>query len=926
MDTYQTGQRWISDAESELGLGIVSGIDNRCVQMDFRASGETRLYALQSAPLTRVIFQAGEEISGQESDKLLIKNVFEELGLLIYVCETLDGEEIEISEAELNDHMQLNRPQEKLLTARLDQDVWFSLRYEGWHQQVKESQSAVYGLRGARIGLIPHQLYIASEVAARHSPRVLLADEVGLGKTIEAGLILHKLILDGQAKRVLLLVPEALMHQWLVEMLRRFNLRFALYDKERMAASAGDNAFHEEQLVLCSLEMLVSSPQIAKNALQGDWDFLVVDEAHHLHWSEQETGIDYDLVSALSEQVKGVLLLTATPEQLGRAGHFGRLRLLDPHRFPDYATFVEEEQQYASVAGIASKLLADEPLDDDEQAVLTQLLGDQSTADKAQIIDGLVDRHGTGRVLFRNRRQGISGFPGRELKVASLALPAPYVGFTGDMKTALTPESIAGAGWTDYDSRIPWLIDLLTALAPEKVVLICAHAQTVMDLRSHLLSKHAIHAAMFHEGMQIVERDRAAAFFADPEEGTQLLLCSEIGSEGRNFQFSHHLVLFDLPLVPDLLEQRIGRLDRIGQKNKVQIHLPVFENSATELLYRWYHEALNAFEQTSQTGSALFDLLGETLLQALAKPEDWQQIIDTSRTRNQALVAEVEAGRDKLLELNSHRESVSTALIEQINTDCDRLWVENYLRRYWDAFGVENEQGPGKSTVLHPGSHMLNDYFPTLPESGTTVTFDRNDALAHEDREYITIEHPMVRGAMDILQSSDLGTAALTVIKHDDLRSGSMLLELLYIVDCPAPSELNIKRFLPAKDIRLLLDIQGNDLSADYSHQQLAGNCLSRKTQIASAVLKSQGDLIRELLNKGEALAGQETEVDLISVKAKMLTTLDAEFQRLTALAAVNPSVREDELEYLQALPELMTSYLDKTHVRLDAARVIVVG
>jgi ATP-dependent helicase HepA len=87
------------------------------------------------------------------------------------------------------------------------------------------------GLAGARISPIPHQLYIASEVAGRWAPRVLLADEVGLGKTIEAGLILHRMLLEGRVRRVLVLVPEPLLHQWLVELLRRFNLPFALFDQ-----------------------------------------------------------------------------------------------------------------------------------------------------------------------------------------------------------------------------------------------------------------------------------------------------------------------------------------------------------------------------------------------------------------------------------------------------------------------------------------------------------------------------------------------------------------------------------------------------------------------------------------------------------------------------------------------------------------------
>lgn len=106
------------------------------------------------------------------------------------------------------------------------------------------------------------------------------------------------------------------------------------------------------------------------------------------------------------------------------------------------------------------------------------------------------------------------------------------------------------------------------------MLVICAKADTALQLEQMLREREAIRAAVFHEGLSIIERDRAAAYFASEEEGAQVLLCSEIGSEGRNFQFASQLVMFDLPFNPDLLEQRIGRLDRIGQMHDIQIMVP----------------------------------------------------------------------------------------------------------------------------------------------------------------------------------------------------------------------------------------------------------------------------------------------------------------------------------------------------------------
>ena len=111
-------------------------------------------------------------------------------------------------------------------------------------------------------------MYIAHEVGRRHAPRVLLADEVGLGKTIEAGMIMHQQRLTGRANRILVLVPPTLLHQWLVEMLRRFNLHFALYDEERLAQAEGDNPFEAEQLVLSSLDLFSGRPGIQALAVE----------------------------------------------------------------------------------------------------------------------------------------------------------------------------------------------------------------------------------------------------------------------------------------------------------------------------------------------------------------------------------------------------------------------------------------------------------------------------------------------------------------------------------------------------------------------------------------------------------------------------------------------------------------------------------
>ena len=919
-EKFVAGQRWISEAEPDLGLGIVESADGRQVRVLFAASGQSRNYAARNAPLSRVRLAPEERVQDRDGNTLQIVEVDEHDGLLRYRCDDADGQAVELPEQLLSDHLRLNRPQDKLLARRLDPDVWFTLRYQTWLQAAAQWRSPVFGLRGPRIDLIPHQLYIASEVASRAAPRVLLADEVGLGKTIEAGLILHRLILTERVQRVLVILPDALVNQWLVEMLRRFNLRFAVFDAGRFAEADADNPFHTEQRVLCSLSFLTGDPEVARAALGGDWDLLIVDEAHHLEWSEGESSLAYQLVEALAGETASVLLLTATPEQLGRVGHFGRLRLLDPQRFHDYHAFVAEEDAYEPVARIASGLLDGRPLDERGRQVLSGLLGDQAELPTEQVIARLIDRHGTGRVLFRNTRHAIKGFPRRSLQSYGLPLPKAY----GKHAAELTPERTAPRSWLDKDPRVPWLRDLLGKLAPAKVLVICAHADTAIGLRNYLLERCAIHAAMFHERMEIVARDRAAAFFADEEEGSQVLVCSEIGSEGRNFQFAHHLVLFDLPLEPDLLEQRIGRLDRIGQREAIELHVPYLEGGASEVLLRWYRDGLHSFEAVCPAASAVFARLGDELRAAIADPRRADDLIASAAHLTAEINRELEAGRDRLLELHSHSPRRAAELIEQLHDDAQVTPLPAYMTAYWDAFGLEHEAGPGHSMVLRRGAHMLSDHYPGLTSAATTVTFERADALAHEDRQFLTWEHPMVRGSMELLSSGELGAAAVTVCSHPDYKTGTVFLEALFLVECLAPRGLEMQRFLPPTCLRFVLDAQGQDCAGALPHDQLQGLCLSQNRKLADTVITSQAERVKLLLRHATGLADVAGAGVAGQARAAVETELAAESDRLIGLAEVNANVRDDEIERLTARRQALLDHLASTRVRLDAMRLVV--
>ncbi|MBN3130436.1 RNA polymerase-associated protein RapA [Pectobacterium brasiliense] len=962
---FTLGQRWISDTESELGLGTVVAVDTRMITLLFPASGENRLYSRSDAPITRVMFNPGDTVTSHEGWQLRVDDVREEKGLLVYCGQRLDDEtSAELREVFLDSKLTFNKPQDRLFAGQIDRMDRFALRYRARKHQNEQALQQQVGLRGMRASLIPHQLHIAHEVGQRHAPRVLLADEVGLGKTIEAGMIIHQQLLAGRASRVLIVVPETLQHQWLVEMLRRFNLLFSLFDDERYAEAKLDssNPFETEQLVICSLGFVQRSAQRFAQLVNADWDLLVVDEAHHLVWSEESPSPEYQAIETLARATPAVLLLTATPEQLGQQSHFARLRLLDPNRFHDYQEFVAEQQQYRPVADAVTLLLAGEKAQTAELNALSDLLGEQdiepllkainSDSDdnqkaRQELITMLMDRHGTSRVLFRNTRQGVKGFPQRILHQIRLPLPAQYqtaIKVSGIMnankalevraRDMLYPEQIYqqlegdDATWWNFDPRVEWLLNYLTAHRDEKVLVICAQAATALQLEQVLRTREAIRAAVFHEGLSILERDRAAAYFASEEEGAQVLICSEIGSEGRNFQFASHLVMFDLPFNPDLLEQRIGRLDRIGQAKEIQIMVPYLESTAQALLVRWYHEGLDAFEHTCPTGRTIYDAHHTQLIERLTTVGEQQgldEFIHVCRQQHDSLKQQLEQGRDRLLEMHSNGGEQAQLLAQAIAEQDNDVNLVTFALNLFDIVGINQEDRSDNLIILTPSDHMLVPDFPGLPQDGCTITFDRDQALSREDAQFISWEHPLIRNGLDLVLSGDTGSCAVSLLKNKALPVGTLLAELVYVVEAQAPKHLQLTRFLPPTPVRLLMDRKGTNLAAQVEFESFNRQLNAVNRHTSSKLVNAVQPDVHAMLQQAEALVETQARQLIAEAQEQADLQLRRELERLEALKAVNPNIREDELTALENQREQVLSNLHEANWRLDAIRLVVV-
>ena len=936
-DTFSVGQRWISEAEPELGLGLVTEIQDRRVTVAFSSVDTVRCYAAHAAPLRRVRFRTGDRVATSEGRSLTVTAVSESGGCLTYHCH---GEAV--AESKLSSRIGFNAPLERLMTGRIDPVGLFDLRCRALFCRSRWRRSPVRGFSGGRIGLVPHQFYIASEVAARRVPRVLLCDETGLGKTIEACLILHRLVVTGRVGRVLVLVPEPLVHQWFVELLRRFNLLFRICDQALCRSLAesdpGVNPFTQDQLILTSLEFAAGTLQRSEQITTAGWDLVIVDEAHHL----QTASAAYDLVAALAADTPGLFLLTATPEQLGQSSHFARLRLLDPHRYRDIETFRSQATDYHRIAALAARILDGRSLkSSDRDRLLAALEGDRSKpspsdldrllaepTSRQRILEDLMDRNGMGRVIFRNTRRTVGGFPRRMAHLTPL--DCSDATFLQNLAKTFDAESGGNAPSMpadfSHDPRLDWLAAFLRQHPEEKILLICRSPAKAGAVEEALARRINVKSALFHEDLSLIHRDRNAAWFADPG-GARILICSEIGSEGRNFQFARHLVLLDLPLDPEQLEQRVGRLDRIGRTETVHIHVPYLEGSVQEVLARWFDQGLDAFEKVLPGGRQILAKFGTRVRTlALAPRKDQSQLAELIRESaafRKDLGRRLTRGRDRLLELGSFRPDPAEKVLDQVRDGDDDESLKEFMAAIFDHFGIEAEAVSPRVTRLRPGLDF-DEAFQGFRGDEMAVTFDRAAALERQDLTFLTWDHPMVTEAMELLLGSERGNCALAWWPEGD--APELLLETVHVLECVAPPTLHIDRFLPPTPIRTMVDRHHRDRTGDTPWPPTGKTLFDAPASLLHALSDLLPPLVPKLLEKSRELAKAQVSGLLAQSRSAMADQLEREIDRLRALARVNPHVRPREIALAEAEKEALGQEIDRSRLRLDTLRLVWKG
>jgi ATP-dependent helicase HepA len=485
MSIFKTGQRFVSEQEPELGIGRVCAVAAKNVTFEFPAVGQTRIYRITAPPVKRYLLEEGETAKSEKGISFAIESVRMDDGLAVYCGR--GGREIK--EADLQPKA-LARTADifaALIQGKISDTKEFRRREIANELSCEWQASAVRGMIGPRVNLIPHQYYLCKRACAGSGlPRLMLSDEVGLGKTIEAGMIWHALRSRNRVVRTLILVPESLKHQWMVEMMRRFNHIFTLVDEGYIRAlfESGDkpNPFTQQNDVICTVELLMDQPALIEDLLKTTWDLTIVDEAHHLVCEDGFTSKEYMLVNAITGRSKGFLLLTGTPLQLHPESHFNRLRMLDPARFTDFNAFIKDQDDYRKLAQDLAKL----PTDSDSQMTwddLYELVPKKSpirawlekensrTMSAGEWIRRIVDAMGTGSVVFRNTRRGVGGFPKRVLNAVPLTPDPVYRQYVQaaadkdpDRSTDIQENGLLITGYSEgwkQDERVVWLAQFL---------------------------------------------------------------------------------------------------------------------------------------------------------------------------------------------------------------------------------------------------------------------------------------------------------------------------------------------------------------------------------------------------------------------------------------------------------------------------------
>jgi ATP-dependent helicase HepA len=754
---WKPGDRVTHRFHAELGPGRIVAVQGRSLRVEFPDVDQTLSFAAGTDALVPLAVQPGGKARLEGTNEIVVVESCEE-GL----CRLADGREVPFDElwplpAEIS-------PVERLARGNVDGFEDFANRLDGLRLQRIRQAGGLGSFLGGRIQLFPHQLYVAERACHSDPVRWLLADEVGLGKTVEACLILNRLLHTGRAERTLVVAPETLVLQWLGELWRKYHQVFVLLDDKRLTDVAKDygedfNPFDVHRRAIVGLETLTRRRRLTEQAVQAGIDLLVVDEAHHLKRPRGHPGTEaYRAVAPIAALGRHILLLTATPLEDDAHGFFRLLQLLRPEGFPEEETFDE-------------RLARREPLPPCTSSTRRVDIGGLPPRVPSPVEIPAADWEPLERLERHLRAQPAENAVARRRKVerVSKGLASPAALLTTLSREEAETSALAQEAMT-RDPRVRWLIEQTARwVGPEeKTLVFVAHRETLEVLKA-VIERQGRRAGIFHEDLSPERRDIEVAQFRIPE-GPSLLLSTEAGGEGRNFQFCRRLVLFDLPWNPGVVEQRIGRLDRIGRTIPTEIVYFRPETGFGRAVADLY-EAIGLFrEPLGGLERELRHVAQAVEKAAVEGPEE----VDPAVFRK--VLREAQAAHDRVqkaafheLHRDPYRPEMAPEILSRVPPELDAL-NEGVVVRAASRFGFEVDQQSGERTwLIEYGYEALVDHFFGVP-LGTSLlgTFSRARAVDEETLDFFSSGHPLVEGILSELEEGPRGRVALFQIPGDE--------------------------------------------------------------------------------------------------------------------------------------------------------------
>ncbi|MCD0244842.1 DEAD/DEAH box helicase family protein [Xanthomonas melonis] len=655
---------------------------------------------------------------------------------------------------------------------------------------------------------LPHQLYALNRAVGQDRIRYLLADEVGLGKTIEAGLVLRELKLRDRAKRILVVAPKGLVRQWQAEMRQHFGEPFHFVEPSALAAlrqwrgdGAEDNPWRMHDQVICALDSVKplesrrgwSLEQIQtynrerfEDLVSAAWDLVIIDEAHRMGGSTEQVA-RYKLGAALAEASPYLLLLSATPHQ-GKTDQFMRLmQLLDRDSFPDegsvsrervrpfvirtekraainaegqplfrprltrlhavawQARHAAQQQLYEAVTNYVrhgyNQALAAKQRHVGFLMILMQRLVTSSTAAIRATLEkrqAVLDTPQTQARLFENLSADEWADLDGEAQV-DLALQANGLELEkSEVETLLTLARSTEAAGTD--AKAESLLELIYKLQqdegdPTLKVLVFTEFVPTQAMLTDYLESRGFAVATLNGSMDMEARTQTLQKFA---RDARVLISTDAGGEGLNLQFCHVIVNFDMPWNPMRIEQRIGRVDRIGQKHVVRALNFVLEDTVEHRVRQVLEEKLAVIAEEFGVDKAadvmdsaeVEPVFDELFVQSLQHPEAIEQKTDAVVSQLRATLAE------------SNRHSDLLAVPHDLDADQARRWRDHPTQFWLERAIVNGLAARGGSAT------KIGDVWCVRWADGSETPqacFDARAADEHPAAEWLTMENPRAR-------------------------------------------------------------------------------------------------------------------------------------------------------------------------------------